>query len=119
VACRLLLEWKLLTSKLWLLVMVGIAFVLIGAFALSGQFIVNDENAGIHQNGTVIYLGFEGGFFGIVGDDGKHYDPINMSQEFQVDGLRVHFTANYTNQGSYHGWGYIVRLVSIQRLYPW
>jgi hypothetical protein len=70
----------------------------------------------IDEKGTVTYLGFEGGFFGIVGDDGKHYDPVDMPQEFKVDGLRVRFTANFTDFMSYHMWGYIVRLVSIERL---
>jgi hypothetical protein len=103
-------------SKLWLVLVIGVAFVLIGAFALSAEFVANDGNAEIHQNGTVKYLYFEGGFFGIVGDDGKHYDPINMPQEFKIDGLRVRFTANFTDYVSYHMWGYIVSLVSIERL---
>jgi len=51
-----------------------------------------------------------------VGDDGKHYDPINMPQEFKVAGLRVRFSANFTDYVSYHMWGYVVRLVSIERL---
>jgi hypothetical protein len=61
-------------------------------------------------------LSFEGGFYGIVGDDGKNYDPLNMPQEFRVDGLRVRFTANMTDNISIHMWGHIVRLVSIERL---
>jgi len=77
---------------------------------------VNDEQAEINEKGTVTYLGFEGGFFGIVGDDGKHYDPMDMPQEFKVDGLRVRFTVNFTDFCSYHMWGYIIRLVSIERL---
>lgn len=105
-----------MTSKLWLIMAIGVAFVMIGAFGLSAQFVANDGNAEIHQNGTVTYLNFEGGFFGIVGDDDKHYDPINMPQGFKVDGLRVRFTANFTDYLSYHMWGYVVRLVSIERL---
>ena len=111
-----LLGWKLMSSKLWAILMIGVAFVLIGAFALSAQFTVNDEHAEIHEKGTVTYLSFEGGFYGIVGDDGKHYDPINMPHEFKVAGLRVRFTANFTDYVSYHMWGYVVRLVSIERL---
>lgn len=77
---------------------------------------VNDGQAEIDEKGTVTYLGFEGGFYGIVGDDGKHYDPIDMPQEFKVDGLRVHFTANFSDFLSYHMWGYVVRLISIEKL---
>jgi hypothetical protein len=94
--------------------MISVMFVLIGAFALSSQFTTNDGL--IHGKGAVKYLSFEGGFYGIVGDDGKNYDPINMPQEFKVDGLRVQFTANLTDYLSFHMWGYVVKLVSIERL---
>jgi len=105
-----------MNSQLWAILMIGVAFVLIGALALPAQFTASDGHAEIHETGTVTYLSFEGGFYGIVGDDGKHYDPINMPQEFRVDGLRVRFTANFTDYMSYHMWGYVVRLVSIERL---
>jgi len=94
--------------------MIGIALVLSGASALSIQRSINDGL--IHGKGTVVYLSFEGGFYGIVGDDGKNYDPINLPQEFKVDGLRVKFTANITNHVSFHMWGYVVQLLSIERL---
>lgn len=103
-------------TKLWPVLMAGIALVLIGTFTLSVQFVSNDGHAEIRQNGIVRYLSFEGGFFGIAGDDGMNYDPINMPQEFKVDGLRVRFTANFTDYISYHQWGYVVKLVSIERL---
>lgn len=71
----------------------------------------------IQTKGTVKYLSFEGGFYGIVGDDGKHYDPLNLPPEFRVDALRVRFTAIVTDPVvSFHMWGCIVKLVSIERL---
>lgn len=36
----------------------------------------------ISETGTVKYIDLEGGFFGIIGDSGKNYDPINLSEEF-------------------------------------
>jgi hypothetical protein len=104
-----------LNSKLWvIIIIIGVAFVLIGASALSTQ--PDNEDGFIHGKGTVVYLYFEEGFYGIAGDDGKNYDPINMPQEFKVDGLRVQFTANLTHYMSFHMWGYVVRLFSIERL---
>ena len=101
--------------KLVVIVMIiGVVFVLTGASALPTQF-TNDDGL-IHGLGTVKYLSFEGGFYGIVGDDGKNYDPINMPQEFKVDDLRVQFTANLTHYASVHLWGYVVNLFSIERL---
>jgi hypothetical protein len=94
--------------------MIGVVLVLAGATALSTQPTFDDGL--IHGKGTVVLAGIEGGFYGIVGDDGKNYDPINMPQEFKIPGLRVQFTANLTNYLSYHMWGSIVKLLSIRRL---
>ena len=104
-----------MSSKLLVIVMIiGVVFVLIGVSALSTKVTNNDGL--IHGKGTVKYLSFEGGFYGIAGDDGKNYDPINMPQELKVDGLRVQFTANLTDYLSFHLWGYVVNLFSIERL---
>jgi inhibitor of cysteine peptidase len=87
-----------------------------GASGLSIKSSRRDKKE-IHGKGTVKYLSFEGGFHGIVGDDGKHYDPLNLPQEFRVDGLQVRFTAIATDHMvSFHTWGYIVKLTSIERL---
>jgi len=39
--------------------------------------------------GTVTFLNFEGGFYGIISDDGTKYNPTNLSKEFRVADLRV------------------------------
>jgi hypothetical protein len=51
----------------------------------------------IQGKGTVKQLSFEGGFYGIVGDDGKELRSLESSPEFMVDGLRVRFTAITTD----------------------
>jgi inhibitor of cysteine peptidase len=43
--------------------------------------------------GTVTYQNLEGGFYGILGDDGKKYDPLNLDSKYRKDGLRVAFDA--------------------------
>lgn len=65
--------------------------------------------------GTVRYLDFEGGFWGIVSDDGENYDVGWLSGECAVDGLRVRFLV-LTNSGyfTYHGWGVPVMVVNIE-----
>jgi inhibitor of cysteine peptidase len=42
--------------------------------------------------GTVIYVDLEGGFYGIIGDDGTRYYPLQMDEQYKIDGLRVAFT---------------------------
>jgi hypothetical protein len=39
--------------------------------------------------GNVRYLDLEGGFWGIVGSDGKNYDPVNLNTKYQTDGQLV------------------------------
>jgi len=71
----------------------------------------------VYGTGTIVFLSFEGGFYGIVSDDGKHYDPINLDGAFQVDGLRVRFKARIMEGWlSFHMWGEIVSVVTIERL---
>lgn len=53
------------------------------------RMIKGDEK--IVLKGTVKFINLEGGFYGIIGDDGKNYLPINLSQEFKIDGTRVKF----------------------------
>jgi len=70
----------------------------------------------IKTTGTIKRQGIEGGFWGIVGDDGHNYDPTNLAPEFQQDGLKVSFEAvPSTNQMSIHMWGTIVEIESMQK----
>ena len=73
--------------------------------------------AEIPGTGTVQLVTLEGGFYGILADDGHHYDPINLRQELQVDGIRIHFTAKRrTDLASIHMWGDIIELVEVERI---
>jgi hypothetical protein len=100
--------------KGWILqLIIGMALVVAGTVS----FMVELRGDGlIHGTGTVRFMGFEGGFYGIVGDDGRYYDPINMPKAFMVDGLRIRFTANITDINTFHMWGITVELISIERL---
>ncbi len=44
------------------------------------------------QTGTIRYIDLEGGFYGIISDDGTGYLPNRLADEFRVDGVRVRFT---------------------------
>ena len=72
------------------------------------------NDAIINEKGTVVYMQLEGGFFGIISDDGESYDPVTLPEEFEVDGLRVEFTAKVAdNQTSFHQWGTIIEILDI------
>ena len=71
----------------------------------------------VEGTGRIQYNDFEGGFYGIVSDDGEHYDPINLPSEFEEDGLRVGFKLKtLENQSSIHMWGTVVRIINIEKL---
>ncbi len=66
------------------------------------------------SSGTVTFVDLEGGFFGIVTDAGNHYLPLNLPEEYRIDGMRIVFTA-YEERGTatYAMWGIPVQIASI------
>lgn len=95
--------------------------------ALAGLFACGGSSTPTSPNGTVVVIGdiargtgtvqfftFEGGFFAIRGDDGKVYDPTNLSSAFKRDQLRVRFEARILRDaGGTHMVGQIVDVISI------
>lgn len=70
----------------------------------------------IKTDGTVRFISLEGGFYGIVADDGTRYEPVNLKEEFRVDGLRVRFTAKPAmDQVSFQMWGQRIEVLTIER----
>ncbi|MBI2847772.1 MAG: hypothetical protein HYX83_01205 [Chloroflexi bacterium] len=71
----------------------------------------------VSETGTLTFVDLEGGFHGILGDDGKKYDPINLSQEFHQDGLRVRFEGRLrTDLVSTHQWGTLIQITMIEKI---
>ena len=76
-----------------------------------------EEDKTINTTGRTSYIGLEGGFYGIYGDDGVSYDPVNLPAEFQKDSLRILFEGTIlTEQSSTHMWGKLIQLKKIERL---
>ena len=77
---------------------------------------VGDEpSKAVSLDGTVVFVSLEGGFYGIAGDDGTHWDPENLPDEFAIDGLPVSCRALVTDEPSFHMWGRTVSVLSIER----
>ncbi len=67
--------------------------------------------------GTVRYIELEGGFYGIVADDGRKLDPVNLPEEFQKDGLRLEVrVVPLRDRVSVRMWGTPVRVLRLKRL---
>ncbi len=58
----------------------------------------------IKVEGTIRYINVEDGFWGIVGTDGKKYDPINLESKYRTDGQVVNLKAEILHDpiSSYH-----------------
>ncbi len=91
--------------------LIGLVFILL-LFSLGGC----TDNF-IQGNGTIQFNDFEGGFYGIVDDDGEKYDPINLPSEYEEDGIRVSYTIKILeDQASIHQWGLMVEIIEIEGL---
>jgi hypothetical protein len=92
-----------------IIIIVGLIFIFFG----SGDSISE-------KTGTIQYIDLEGGFYGIIADDGSRYDPVNLMDsfpEFQEDGLRVKFSGNeLKDHVSYHMWGTLIELTEIEEI---
>lgn len=67
-------------------------------------------------SGTVTYQDIEGGFYGILGDDGKKILPLNLDARYRVDGMRVSF--EYEEAGdtiTIQMWGTPVNITFIEQ----
>jgi hypothetical protein len=70
----------------------------------------------VEATGIIKYVDLEGGFYGIIVDD-KHYVPINLSKEFEMDGLKVKFKAKIRKDlVSIHMWGILIELTDIDKI---
>ena len=67
--------------------------------------------------GTITFVEVEGGFWGILGDQGVPFHPVNgIPKDFQEESLRVSAEVKPYSGVSNFMWGRLVELVSIKRL---
>ena len=99
-----------MAKKIALVALFGLAvWVLLGC--------LQPEDYDVQGKGTVVFVKLEGGFYGIIGDNGEHYDPVNLPKEFQQDSLRVYFKADYAKSlVSFHMWGKLIEIKDIRKL---
>jgi hypothetical protein len=95
---------------------------------LLGTIIQNRVNKSFHHDigrnllmpvsgrGTITYIDLEGGFYGIITDDGAKYLPLNLPDGYESDGTEVEFTAVIAQDyATIAMWGVPVNLLSITR----
>ena len=66
---------------------------------------------------TVKYIELEGGFYGIETDDGESYLPLNLSEEYEEDGLRIVFKMkSRPDVMTTRMWGKTIEITEIAKL---
>lgn len=78
--------------------------------------VVYAENQPLSFKGTVKHINLEGGFWGIITEDGKHYDPVNLAEEFKQEGLLVQVEAVDKDRVGIHMWGTIIEITAISKV---
>ena len=77
----------------------------------------SDDGDLLRFTGRVVFVSLEGGFYGLVAEDGRKYDPLNLPQEYRRDGLQVRVTARpVQNAVGFHMWGTRIEIINIKRL---
>lgn len=66
--------------------------------------------------GRIVWVPLEGGFFGLVGDDGRQFEPLNLPEAFRKDGLPVLVTGRLAPPAvSFRMWGQRLTIDAIRR----
>jgi len=52
-----------------------------------------DSEAEFARRGLIRRVNLEVGFFGLIDEEGHHYQPLHLDEAFQKDGMTVHFWA--------------------------
>ena len=76
---------------------------------------VTDDGT-IKGTGTIRYVDLEGGFYGLVAEDGAKYDPTPLPDSLQVDGLSVRFRVKEKDVMTTRMWGTPVEVVEVERI---
>jgi len=91
-------------------------FLLCACAAGAGQAGAPERSAGFTIAGRVVRVTVEGGFYGLVAEDGRRFDAGVLPAPFQIDGLAIR--ARLQDQPPMVGtrmWGTQVRLLEIER----
>jgi len=66
--------------------------------------------------GKIVFNNLEGGYYGIITEDGQRYDPDGLPPEYRRDGLRIKARIKIRDVASIHLWGHAVEIVEIKEL---
>ena len=68
------------------------------------------------QQGKLVFIKLEGGFYGIVTPTGEKLLPLNLAKSYQQAGATVRFKAKKSDLSTIQQWGTPITLVTIELL---
>ncbi len=104
-----------------LIVALMVVILAIGAvLLLSGEFGKSPERGEmVSGRGMIAEIDLEEGFFGILADDGSQYRPVNLSADFQRDGLVVEFSGHKVTEEDPYSWGQPIEISEMREELEW
>jgi hypothetical protein len=107
-------------QKLFLLIvllMMSSLIVSCNQYTSNGKGGIQSSEKIIKAKGTIEFIELEGGFFGIIADDGSKYKPVNLPDLYKQDGLKVRFEGKFrTDLLGIYMWGKLIEIINIKEL---
>lgn len=69
----------------------GLVCLLLTSGCLGDGAMEDGDAIPVNGTGTIVYMGLDGGFYGITADDGTSYLPVGLDPAYEADGLPVAF----------------------------
>lgn len=96
-----------------------IIYLLIVVTIIVSQSLVFAAGSTLQLTGEICYVPTEDGLYGIAGDNGVKYQPLNLPRELRKDGLPVKFSAEIRDDiFSPITWGTTIKIKSIAKIDP-
>lgn len=94
-------------------------FALTGCESAENQLLEGDsapDAAGdvMTFSAEVKWIPLEGGFYGLVTEDGRRYLPLNLPEEYKQDGLTVWVRGKPTDTATVQMWGTPIEIYEIK-----
>jgi len=91
--------------------------VILIIFLLTVNYLYAQELPKVEGKGRVMFFNLEGGFYGIIAENGSQYIPLNLKDEFKQDNLKVYFRGILrTDVVTTYNWGESIQLEDIYPL---
>lgn len=73
----------------------------------------------ISEAGQIRFVNLDEGFFGIIGEDGRKFEPINLAENFKINRQNITFRAKARPDIlTTHMWGMPVEILDIKAVKP-